>query len=137
MVLFARRNSYTLVLHKHGELLYTGVTECVTNKLMETAKAVTTAATDALLETIVREWEHHKLMMSMIRDILMYMVGAADALHSPLPPWSSQRATAMRLRLRRTRRTASNKRRRLFTTRACFSSAISSCAGSPARCCVR
>jgi hypothetical protein len=41
---------------------------------MDTAKAVTTAATDSLLETIVREWEHHKLIMSMIRDILMYMV---------------------------------------------------------------
>jgi len=67
------RNSYTLVLHKHGELLYQGVTECVTNKLMETATIVTTAATDALLDTIVAQWEHHKLMMSMIRDILMYM----------------------------------------------------------------
>lgn len=81
----SRRNSYTLVLHKHGELLYQGVTECVTHKLMSTAITVTSASNDTLLEVIVREWDMHKLMMSMIRDILMYMVRARPlACASPL-----------------------------------------------------
>jgi hypothetical protein len=35
---------------------------------------VHTATIDRLLEVIVREWEQHKLIMTMIRDILMYMV---------------------------------------------------------------
>lgn len=65
------------MLHKHGELLYQGVTECVTHKLMSTATTVTSASNDLLLEVIVREWDMHKLMMSMIRDILMYMVRLA------------------------------------------------------------
>jgi cullin 3 len=62
------------VLHKHGDLLYDGVREAVTHRLMSTAIAVNTAADDKLLEVCVEQWEHHKLMMSMIRDILMYMV---------------------------------------------------------------
>ena len=67
-------NSYTLVLHKHGDLLYAGVTECVTSKLHGISKVVHSATVERLLEVIVREWEQHKLIMTMIRDILMYMV---------------------------------------------------------------
>jgi cullin 3 len=69
-----RSNSYTLVLHKHGDLLYDGVTACVTQKLVSISKVVHSATVERLLEVIVREWEQHKLIMTMIRDILMYMV---------------------------------------------------------------
>jgi hypothetical protein len=62
------------VLHKHGDLLYAGVTECVTQKLHTISKVVHSATVERLLEVIVREWEQHKLIMTMIRDILMYMV---------------------------------------------------------------
>ena len=34
------RNAYTLVLHKHGELLYKGVDEVIRAKLSKTAKEV-------------------------------------------------------------------------------------------------
>jgi len=67
------RNAYTLVLHKYGDLLYKGVSECVSRRLQSTSKTVTTASNEALLETMVAQWDHHKLMMGMIRDILMYM----------------------------------------------------------------
>lgn len=67
------RNSYTLVLHKHGDMLYAGVTKSVTSKLEGIAAAVRNAGPDSLLETIVSQWDLHKLTMGMIRDILMYM----------------------------------------------------------------
>jgi cullin 3 len=68
------RNSYTLVLHKHGELLYEGVCEVVAAQLNGTTQSVLDAHADLLLDRIVEAWNYHKLIMTMIRDILMYMV---------------------------------------------------------------
>eukprot|EP00455_Lapot_gusevi_P049191 TRINITY_DN692_c0_g1_i20.p1 TRINITY_DN692_c0_g1~~TRINITY_DN692_c0_g1_i20.p1 ORF type:complete len:693 (+),score=118.21 TRINITY_DN692_c0_g1_i20:75-2153(+) len=67
------RNSYTLVLHKHGDLLYDGVCGAVAEKLNDTIVHVLSANTDQLIVVVVEVWDHHKLIMTMIRDILMYM----------------------------------------------------------------
>ena len=85
-VLFrACRNSYTLVLHKYGNMLYDGVRECVEERLKGIAHTVSQASDEALIETIVKEWNLHKIIMTMIRDILMYMVrlscGNASIIH--------------------------------------------------------
>lgn len=79
------RNAYTLVLHKYGELLYVGVSECVQEKLQEISRAVASARNEHLLETIVIKWEEHKLIMTMIRDILMYMDKTYCRLHKKVP----------------------------------------------------
>lgn len=68
------RNAYTLVLHKHGELLYEGVAQTINEKLEQTAVLVEKANDETLLRIMVREWDNHKLVMTMIRDVLMYMV---------------------------------------------------------------
>jgi len=67
------RNAYTLVLHKHGELLYDGVEKTIGNKLYRTAQEVEKTTDNQLIEVIVAKWNNHKLTMTMIRDILMYM----------------------------------------------------------------
>lgn len=67
-------NSYTLVLNKHGELLYDGVSDAVADKLHEMIARVVETHSDLLVVRLVEVWDQHKLIMTMIRDILMYMV---------------------------------------------------------------
>ncbi|SPQ95577.1 unnamed protein product (mitochondrion) [Plasmodiophora brassicae] len=68
------RNAYTLVLHKHGPLLYDGVAQTILDKLESIAQTkIDNASDDQLLRVLTAEWEKHKLIMTMIRDVLMYM----------------------------------------------------------------
>lgn len=68
------RNAYTMVLHKHGERLYTGLREVVTDHLINKVRAdVLAALHNNFLQTLNQAWNDHQTSMVMIRDILMYM----------------------------------------------------------------
>lgn len=67
------RNAYNLVLHKYGELLYSGVQRVVTEHLKHVARSVIESPDHGLLEELKAQWDDHKTTMVMIRDILMYM----------------------------------------------------------------
>lgn len=68
------RNAYTMVLHKHGEKLYSGLKQVVTEHLQQTVrKEVTDSVNSRFLETLNNAWQDHMTAMVMIRDILMYM----------------------------------------------------------------
>jgi len=67
------RNAYNLVLHKHGTLLYDGVTEKINEHLADTAKRLAETNEDTLLQEIATTWKEHQITMIMVRDILMYM----------------------------------------------------------------
>ncbi|ETW10182.1 hypothetical protein H310_00552 [Aphanomyces invadans] len=67
------RSSYNMVLHKHGDMLYSGVVECVTDHLLCMSDRVIKATDDSLMIELLAAWTDHTLTMSMIRDILMYM----------------------------------------------------------------
>jgi len=67
------RNAYNLVLHKHGTLLYEGVTEKINSHLTETAERLSNAPNNSLLEELSKTWAEHQITMIMVRDILMYM----------------------------------------------------------------
>lgn len=67
------RKAYTLVLHKHGALLYDGVEEVIVDKLNKTSGKMLAQNNDVLIDGIINEWEDHITKMGMIRDILMYM----------------------------------------------------------------
>jgi cullin 3 len=67
------RNSYNLVLHKHGDLLYKGVIGAITDRLGRVASEVAAVGDDALLATLNQKWTDHQVIMTMVRDILMYM----------------------------------------------------------------
>ncbi|KAG6584619.1 putative Cullin family protein [Phytophthora cinnamomi] len=67
------RNSYNLVLHKHGDLLYGGVVGVITEHLQAVARQVAAASDDLLLVALHDQWADHQVVMTMVRDILMYM----------------------------------------------------------------
>ncbi|XP_067950134.1 cullin-3-like [Watersipora subatra] len=68
------RNAYTMVLHKHGERLYNGLKEVVTDHLIgKVQKDVLDSLNNNFLQTLNTVWSDHTTAMVMIRDILMYM----------------------------------------------------------------
>jgi cullin 3 len=67
------RFAYQLVLHKHGDMLYEGVTETVKKHLMRSADEVRCAPDELLLARVHGVWEAHTREMKLVRDILMYM----------------------------------------------------------------
>ncbi|CAF3505905.1 unnamed protein product, partial [Adineta steineri] len=68
------RNAYTMVLHKHGERLYTGTREVVIEHLVQKVRQdVIDSLNNNFLTTLNAAWNDHRTAMIMIRDILMYM----------------------------------------------------------------
>lgn len=67
------RNAYTMVLHKHGERLYVGLKDVVTQHLETVRKEVRESLNNNFLMTLNAAWTDHQTSMVMIRDILMYM----------------------------------------------------------------
>ncbi|TKR80929.1 hypothetical protein L596_014900 [Steinernema carpocapsae] len=68
------RNAYTMVLHKHGERLYSGLKNVVTEFLQTHVRVeVENSMSGEFLSTLNAVWQDHTTAMVMIRDILMYM----------------------------------------------------------------
>mmetsp|Transcript_13037 Transcript_13037/g.24484 ORF Transcript_13037/g.24484 Transcript_13037/m.24484 type:complete len:754 (-) Transcript_13037:41-2302(-) len=67
------RNSYNLVIQKHGKLLYDGVTCKISSHLSTTAQHLASTPDASLLEEVSISFDEHITTMSMVRDILMYM----------------------------------------------------------------
>lgn len=67
------RNSYNLVIQKHGKLLYDGVTSKLSSHLNAASQRLASTADSSLLEEIALSFENHVITMTMVRDILMYM----------------------------------------------------------------
>ena len=67
------RSAYNLVLHKHGDLLYNGVSDRLASHLFETVQRLADAPDSSLLEDTASAWSEHCITMIMVRDILMYM----------------------------------------------------------------
>jgi cullin 3 len=67
------RNAYNLVLHKHGTLLYDGVSDKISTHLLTTVERLQGVPDSTLLEEIAKVWTEHQITLIMVRDILMYM----------------------------------------------------------------
>lgn len=67
------RTAYSLVLHKHGDLLYNGVKNTTVELLHPIVERISKAADEDLLKKINEIWKQEKLCIVMIKDILMYM----------------------------------------------------------------
>ena len=50
------RNAYTLVLHKHGDMLYRGVEECITQRLQGVAAQVAQASDTVRRQSHAQHW---------------------------------------------------------------------------------
>ncbi|GMH93503.1 hypothetical protein TrST_g8408 [Triparma strigata] len=68
------RSAYNLILHKHGEVLYTGVQSCVESHLASVGETVSKSPDASVMKNVSAAWEDHDLKMTMVRDsICMYM----------------------------------------------------------------
>ncbi|XP_046910936.2 cullin 3 isoform X1 [Dermatophagoides farinae] len=69
------RNAYTLVLHKYGERLYTGLRDVVKEHLVSQIRVdvLNALPNNNFLQVLNQKWNDHQISMTMIRDILMYM----------------------------------------------------------------
>ncbi|XP_055838001.1 cullin-3 isoform X1 [Episyrphus balteatus] len=68
------RNAYTMVLHKHGNRLYFGLREVVSDHLENKVRPeVLDSLHNNFLPKLNQAWNDHQTSMVMIRDILMYM----------------------------------------------------------------
>ena len=67
------RNAYTLVLHKYGQVLYLGVQEAITTQMDAVCERVKAASDERLLAVLCEEYWEHEVVMTLIKDVLMYM----------------------------------------------------------------
>ena len=66
------RNAYNLVLHKHGTLLYDGVTEKLNSHLTETAERLSNVSDTSLLIELSTTWTEHQVRFLFLIFFLFY-----------------------------------------------------------------
>eukprot|EP00906_Rhabdomonas_costata_P004683 RCo006921 len=66
-------SGYQIILHKHGEILYTGVEATMTAHVIRERERANAQPDGTFLQELLSCWEKHRTAVSMIRDILMYM----------------------------------------------------------------
>ncbi|CAN9500899.1 unnamed protein product [Ophioblennius macclurei] len=67
-------NTYMMVRHNHGEKLYAGLREVITEHLIGSVREdILNSLNNNFLQTLNQAWHDHQTAMRMIRDILMYM----------------------------------------------------------------
>jgi cullin 3 len=69
------RNAYNLVLHKHGTLLYEGVSEKLSSHLLETVQRLADTHEQQLLEDVASTWSEHQVRTTSIRVRLFCRIG--------------------------------------------------------------
>jgi cullin 3 len=67
------RTGYNMVLHKHGDNLYTNVENLLKQRSEEICQAVQSETDLTFLQQMRVKWNDHKRSLKMVRDILMYM----------------------------------------------------------------
>ncbi len=67
------RFSYYLVLAEHGKMLYDGIEARITQHLEKMYSEITVCPDEQLLQTLVAKFSHHRVVMSMLKDVFLYM----------------------------------------------------------------
>lgn len=67
------RYSYNMVLHKHGDFLYSHLTALQTQHIRSVAQQISNTDSPAFLSEIQRQWSWFELSLAHVRDVLMYM----------------------------------------------------------------
>ena len=67
------RTAYNMVLHKHGEMLYTNVKFTTAELLKPIADASIEKTDEEFLVQLNKLWAEQKMCIIMIKDILLYM----------------------------------------------------------------
>ena len=66
------RNAYNLVLHKHGTLLYEGVTEKINSHLTEIAEHLSNVPSNSLLEELSTTWTEHEVCTNIVIETFVW-----------------------------------------------------------------
>ena len=66
------RNAYNLVLHKHGTLLYEGVTEKINSHLTEIAEHLSNVPSNSLLEELSTTWTEHEVSRNIMMETFVW-----------------------------------------------------------------
>eukprot|EP00177_Eucheuma_denticulatum_P000766 GFKZ01001381.1.p1 GENE.GFKZ01001381.1~~GFKZ01001381.1.p1 ORF type:complete len:852 (+),score=133.99 GFKZ01001381.1:654-3209(+) len=67
------RFSYNMVLHRHGDYLYNGLTSLLTKHLQGVAEKVRSKDPPCFLPEIKKQWGWFSVSLAHVRDVLMYM----------------------------------------------------------------
>jgi len=67
------RKAYNLVLQKHGDLLYNGVTEMIRSHLKKEAERLVATPKEHLMAELLKGWQHHRTASLIFKDIFMYL----------------------------------------------------------------
>ncbi|XP_065350681.1 cullin-3-B-like [Cloeon dipterum] len=67
------RYSYELVINQKGNQLYTNLKCVVSKHLTEIVRKRILEHQGSMLHIVIKEWAEHQVIMSMIRDILLYL----------------------------------------------------------------
>ncbi|CAG9333871.1 unnamed protein product [Blepharisma stoltei] len=67
------RKAYDLVIQKHGDLLYKGLSETIRQRCLVISAMILSEAQISLFPVLNKSWTDFKYAMNMIKDILMYM----------------------------------------------------------------
>ena len=62
------RNAYNLVLHKHGTLLYDGVSHKLSSHLLATVSKLADSPETSLLDDMATTWSEHQVRTVRVRD---------------------------------------------------------------------
>lgn len=77
------RNAYNMVLHKYGELLYSGLKTTLTQQLRRIADHVQDHEGERFLLKLKERWDLHSKSIQMVRDILMVITWGQAEFTSP------------------------------------------------------
>ena len=85
------RNAYNLVLHKHGTLLYEGVSDKLTSHLLKTVERLAEVADSSLLEEVATTWSEHQVRFKKVSFPLPlpFVFSLNRLTHSPCMHFSS------------------------------------------------
>ena len=64
---------YKMCIHKHGDMLYSGMVDTIREHLERSMTDIASTPNEHLLQTLKRSWDDYKVVISNVKDILMYM----------------------------------------------------------------
>jgi len=79
------RHGYNLVLNKHGDMLYNGLSDIIRRNLKEEKESLLQTPNDELLARLANIWSEHKVIYTVIRDVMMYVDRSYVSQHRKAP----------------------------------------------------
>jgi len=67
------RTAYMMVLHRHGDVLYTNVEKVFRNRVDFISKDIVAQDDGDFLKFCGKTWKEFEISIQMVRDMLMYM----------------------------------------------------------------